>query len=135
MCCLAYCLSLGVLGCNPGNSSNPAVDAKVSRAKEEIKRAADATAEAAAAKRDQYAVEIRKQLAALDVKIAELKEQVGKAAGQTKKDLEKKLEEARSKHADAAKQLDDLKDATADRWEKLKAGVGKAVDDLKKVVE
>jgi len=131
---LSTCLALILLGCNSG-SSNSAADAKVARAQEEIKRAAEATAEAAAAKRDQYAEEMRKQLKILDAKTAELRDQAARSAGETKKDLEKKLEEAKSKHTEAAKQLEDLQSATDDRWEKLKSGVGKAVDDLKKVVE
>jgi len=35
----------------------------------------------------------------------------------------------------AAKKLDELKQAGADRWEKVKKGVGSALDDLKKVFE
>jgi hypothetical protein len=133
--CLATCVAFCSLGCKPGESSNPAADAKVARAKEEIKRAASATAEAAAAKRDQYAEEMKAQLASLDTKIAELKEKSSKAAGQAKKDFEQKLAGAKVRHADAAKKLDDLKTASAERWEKLKEGLGKAFDDLKKVVE
>lgn len=130
--CLAISVALLSLGCKP---NQPATDAKVSRAKEEIKHAAAATADAAAAMRDQYAEEMRKQLEVLDARSAVLKEKASKAAGQAKVDLEKKLEETKAKHADAAKKLEELKGASADRWEKLKDGFGKAFDDLKKVVE
>ena len=46
------------IGCNSG--SNPAADAKVSEAKEKIKEAAKATAEAFEAKRVDYAKEMKK---------------------------------------------------------------------------
>ena len=35
----------------------------------------------------------------------------------------------------AAKKLDELKEASHDRWEKVKDGVENAFEDLKKVVE
>ena len=35
----------------------------------------------------------------------------------------------------AARKLDELREAGADRWERVKDGVGTALDDLKKVFE
>jgi hypothetical protein len=86
---------------------------------------------AAKAKRDEYASEMQKQLDELDAKYAELKASAAKAEGQAKKELEKKLEEAKVKRDVAAKKLDELKEAAPDRWEKIKDGVGNAIDDLK----
>ncbi len=120
------------LGCKP---DNPDVNAKVAHAKEKLKEAGKATGEAAAALRDEYAKDMHKQLAALEVKTAELKEKAAKATGETKKNLEKKLEDAKAKHGDVAKKLDELKNASAEEWEKLKSGVGTAFDDLKKMIE
>ena len=88
---------------------------------------------AAKAKRDEYAREMHKQLDELDAKYAELKASAAKAEGQAKKDLEKKIEEAKVKRDVAAKKLDELKEAAPDRWEKIKDGVGTAFDDLKKI--
>jgi hypothetical protein len=88
---------------------------------------------AAKAKRDEYAREMHKQLDELDVKYEELKASAAKAEGQAKKDLEKKVEEAKVKRDAAAKKLDELKEAAPDRWEKIKDGVGNAFDDLKKI--
>ena len=87
---------------------------------------------AAKAKRDEYALEMRKELDKLDVKYEELKASAAKAEG-AKKDLEQKVEEAKVKRDVAAKKLDELKEAPPDRWEKVKDGVGNAFDDLKKV--
>jgi hypothetical protein len=90
---------------------------------------------AAKAKRDEYAREMHKQLDQLDAKYEELKASAAKAEGQAKKDLEKKVEEAKVKRDVAAKKLDELKEAAPDRWEKVKEGVGSALDDLKKVFQ
>ena len=76
-----------------------------------------------------------KRLDELNVKFEELKDRAAKAEGQAKKELEKKLEEAKMKRDAAAKKLSELKEAGADRWEKVKEGVGSALDDLKKVIE
>jgi len=88
---------------------------------------------AARAKRDEYAREMHKQLDDLDAKYEGRKASAAKAEGQARKDLEKKVEEAKVKRDAAAKQLEELKEAAPDRWEKVKDGVGNAFDDLKKV--
>jgi hypothetical protein len=92
----------------------------------------EVTAKAAKAKRDEYALEMQKQLDGLDAKFEELKASAAKAEGQSKKDLEKKLDEAKVKRDAAARKLDELKATDPDRWEKVKDGVGNAFDDLKK---
>jgi hypothetical protein len=93
----------------------------------------DLAALAAKAKRDEYAGEKQKELDELDAKYEGLKTDAAKAEGQAKKDLEKKLEEAKVKRDAAAKKLNELKEADPGRWEKVKDGVGNAFDDLKKV--
>jgi len=68
-------------------------------------------------------------------KYEDLKGRAAKADDQAKKDLEKRLEQARVKRDAAAKKLDELKEASVDRWEKVKEGVGNALNDLKKAFE
>jgi hypothetical protein len=101
----------------------------------ELKLTVTKDAEVAKAKRDEYARQMQKQLDQLDTKYEELKAKAAKAEGQAKKDLEKRLAEAKVKRDAAAKNLDELKEAGADRWEKVKEGVGGALDELKKVFE
>jgi TolA-binding protein len=124
-----------LLGCGTNSSPTSDANARISNAKEKIKDAEKATAEATKAKRDEYAREVAKRLDEFDVKCKDLESRAAKAEGQAKKDLEKKLEQAKVKRAAAARKLDDLKDSGADRWEKVKEGVGRALDDLKKVFE
>ena len=59
---LALSTALLQPGCGTKPSSTPDHDSKVSNAKEKIKDAVDATAEAAKAKRDEYALEMSKRL-------------------------------------------------------------------------
>jgi hypothetical protein len=88
---------------------------------------------AAKAKRDEYARDLQKELDKIDAKYEELKASAAKAEGQAKKDLDKKVEEAKVKRDAAAKKLDELKEAPPDRWEKIKEGAENAFDDLKKI--
>ncbi len=135
MLSLALSAALLLLGCETNPSSTPGPNAKMANAKEKISDAEKATAEAARAKRDEYVREMSKGLDEFDVKCQQLEVRITKAEGQAKKDLERKLEEAKVKRDAAAKKLGELKEAGADRWEKVKAGVGSALDDLKKAFE
>jgi len=88
---------------------------------------------AAKAKRDEYVREMHKQMDELDAKYEGLKASAAKAEGEARKDLEKKVEEAKVKRDAAARKLDELKEAAPDRWEKIKDSVGNAFEDLKKM--
>lgn len=125
---LTFLVALLALGCGMNSSTTTAPDSKISEAEK-------ATAEAAKAKRDEYARAAQKRLDELTAKYEELKTRAAKAEGQAKKDLEKKAEEAKVKRDAAAKKLDELKAASHDSWEKVKDGVENAFEDLKKVVE
>jgi DNA anti-recombination protein RmuC len=129
---LALSVTLLILGCTP---SSPDSRTKVDDAKKKIIDAEKATIEAAKAKQDDYVRDMNKQLSKLDVKYDELKGRAAKADEQGKKDLQKKLDQAKVKRDEAAKKLDQLKEASHDRWEKVKDGVGNAFDDLKKVFD
>ena len=129
---LAFSITLLIFGCTP---SSPDSKAKMDDAKKKISEADKATVEAAKAKRDDYVRDMNKRLSELDVKYDELKARTAKADEQGKKDLQKKLDEAKVKRDTAAKRLDELKEASHDRWEKIKDGVGNAFDDLKKAFD
>jgi hypothetical protein len=93
------------------------------------------TPDAATAKRDEYAREMNKRLDEFDAKCKELEDHIAKAEGQAKKDLQQKLVAAKIKRGVAAEKLHELKEASADRWEKVKEGAGNAFNDLKKEFE
>ena len=132
---LVLSIALPGLGCGMNSSSTTPSDPKINDAREKISDAEKATAEAAEAKRDEYAREIHKRLDELDVKYEELKDRAAQAEGPAKQDLEQKLEEANVKRDAAAKKLTELDEASHDRWEKVKDSVENAFEDLKKGVE
>jgi DNA repair exonuclease SbcCD ATPase subunit len=125
---LAFSVSLLPLGCNTNHSPTP-------DANEKIKDAEKATAEAARAKRDEFIRDMQKKLDEFDAKYKALEQRATEAKGDAKKDLDEKVKVAKTKRDAAAKKLDELKSATHDRWEKIKEGVGSALDDLKTVFE
>jgi hypothetical protein len=132
---LAFAAALLVVGCEKSTSSTKPSDQKVTSAKEKIGEAADATAAAAKAKRDDYARDMQKKLDEFDAKYQALEKRAAEAKGEAKKDLDEKVKVAKAKRDVGAKKLSELKEASADRWEKVKDGVGSALDDLKKTIE
>jgi hypothetical protein len=89
----------------------------------------------ATAKWEEYSRTMQTKLDRFSEKCVELKDRAAKAEGQTKVNLDAKLEEAKSKRDAAAVKLDELKLAGADRWEKVKDGVESAFDDLTRIFE
>ena len=141
---LILAMSLVSFGCDkgkpspsgsPASTSTGTAERKAAEAKEKITGAVDATVTAAQAKRDEYARDMQKRLDQMDAKYEELKDRAAKAEGDARKDLDKKLAEAKVKRDAAAAKLEEVKTASADRWEKIKGGVGDAFDDLKKAFE
>jgi hypothetical protein len=120
---------------HPTKGADALAELKISVAKQEPNSAANTTAAAVKAKWDESISAMQKQLDQFSAKYTELKERAAKANGQAKTDLDLKLAEAKTKLDAAAIKLDELKSASADRWEKVKEGVGNAFDDLKKIFE
>lgn len=120
---------------HPTKGPDASNDLKITIAKQPSSEAADAAAEAAKAKREEYALETQKLLDELDAKYEELVARAAETEGEAKKDLETKLAQAKEKRDVAARKLDELKEASADRWEKVKEGVENAIDDLKTMFE
>lgn len=110
-------------------------DPKVTDAQDKVRDAEKAVAEAARAKRDEYAREMHKKFDELDARYRTLETRAAAAEGDARRDLDAKVKAAKARRDVAAKRLDELKDAGADRWEKVKEGVGSAIDDLSKAFE
>ncbi|MBA4190429.1 MAG: hypothetical protein C0467_20775 [Planctomycetaceae bacterium] len=132
---LALSVALLPLGCSTPTSSVPTSRSKTSDAKEKIGEAVDATADAAKAKKDEFVSNFQKGLDVLDAKLKALELRASEASGDAKKELDEKVKVAKAKRDVAAKKLSELKDASHDRWEKVKEGAGNAIDDLKKAFE
>jgi hypothetical protein len=120
---------------HPTKGADAVSELKISIAKLEPKDVADSTADAAKVKLDEYTIAMQKTFDQFSVKYADLKERASKAEGQAKVDLDAKLAIAKIKLDVAAAMLLELQSASADRWEKVKEGVGNAFDELKTIFE
>ncbi|MCE9567946.1 MAG: hypothetical protein K8U57_38590 [Planctomycetes bacterium] len=132
---LVLAIALLPLRCGTNTSSSPPSKSTTSDAKEKIRDAVDATGEAAKAKKDEFVRDFQKGLDVLDMKLQALEQRAAEAKGDTKTELDEKVKVAKAKRDVAAKKLSELKEASHDRWEKVKDGVGNAFDDLKKAFE
>jgi len=132
---LTFSSALLLIGCESKPTSTSDANSKISIAKEKVGEAADASVAAAKAKRDEYARGMQTKLDELDTKHKALEKRASEAKGDAKKDLDEKVKASKAKRDAAAKKLDELKEASHDRWEKIKDGVENAFEDLKKATE
>lgn len=75
------------------------------------------------------------KLKAIDASMAEFKTRVEKATGKEKEALETKWKATEAKRAEAAKKLEELKKAAADKWKDLHRDASTALDDVKKSMD
>jgi hypothetical protein len=120
---------------HPSKGADASSDLKLTVVAQEPAAAANATADAAKAKWDEYSLAMQKEWDQFAVKFGELKERAAKAEGQAEIDLDAKVAEAKTKLDAAAVKMEEIKSASADRWEKVKEGVSNAFEDLKKIFE
>jgi chromosome segregation ATPase len=77
-----------------------------------------------------YKKEVKEKLKGLDQKIAELKKKATEVKGEAKADYDKEMAELGTKQKAAKKEWRKLAHATATDWEKVKAGMDRAVQDV-----
>ena len=120
---------------HPATGGAAEAEMSITVAKQDSPDDASTASEAVHEEWEEYTMALQKDLDQFTAKFAELKERAATAEGQAKTDLDIKLEEAKTKLDTASIKLDELKSASADRWEKVKEGVGNAFDDLKTIFE
>ncbi len=118
---------------HPTKGADAVSELKISVVKQEPTKEANVAADAAKVKWDEYKIAMQKEWDQFNTKYTELKDNAAKAEGQAKTDLELKLAEAKTKLDVAANKLNELKSASADRWETVKVGVESAFNDLKQI--
>ena len=101
----------------------------------DVRKEAGETVDAATAKarqeRDEFVVKAKKELAELNKKMSELKNKAKKLSGEGKAKLDRQIQDLEPELKAAEQKLADLKSATGEKWEELKAGVSGAIDRLK----
>jgi len=83
------------------------------------------------AKQD-YEAKLDSRLSYLDNKMNELKDKAARVTADTKTEMDKAVTELTTQREDLKKKVDELKAASVDSWETLKAGVDSAVDTFEK---
>jgi hypothetical protein len=86
-------------------------------------------------KRDDAAKDAKAKFEGVDKQLTGLKEKAAAATGDEKVKLDAKVKEAGPKREAAAKKVDELKAATADKWEAVKKETDTAIEEFKKAVE
>ncbi len=81
--------------------------------------------------KDSFVSEANTNLYYLDQKASPFSDKVSSATGDSKADLQQKLQEVNARRADAGRKLDDVKNASLDNWNDAKAAFIKAYYDLK----
>ena len=80
--------------------------------------------------RESYKKEMSGKLKDLDRKIDELQAKIGQMKGEAKAEYTKEMTELREKEKAAKREWRKVKRATADKWEKAKADMDTAVQDI-----
>jgi hypothetical protein len=112
----------------PVDDSTPATTAD--KMNKEVKEAADAVAEYTDEKKEELVKKFDEKLTDLDAEIAKLEVKAEDAKEESKEKLDAALVDLREKRKAAAEKLEKLKASSADAWEETKTGFQKAWNDL-----
>lgn len=103
--------------------------------RKEAGEAIGAAAAKAGQERDEFVGKAQKEMAELNEKMAELRKKANKLGGEAKARLERQIQNLEPELKAAEQKLADLKSATGEKWEELKAGVSGAIDRLKQSMQ
>jgi len=81
-----------------------------------------------------YLRKMAERLEQLDAKVAELKAKTTKGGGEAKGEIDKKAADLTVKQQEARKKLQELKEASAEKWDSLKSRAEKAQHNLEEAV-
>lgn len=93
--------------------------------------AVDAVAAKAKQERDEFVTKAQKEMTELKKNLAELKQKAEKLSGKAKARMDKQIREMEPELKAAEQKLADLKSATSEKWEELKAGISSTIGRLK----
>ncbi len=122
-------------GCGPSDKSatedREATAKKLDKAKTETKAAAQDMKNYTYAQKTEFVGTMQAQLAALNRDLAALSAKVEKASDAAKAEAKPKLQSLRDEADKLNQQLDKANGATESTWDDVKAGTGRAYDELK----
>jgi len=129
------------VGCKPANESSPTdkpmaegmetTSQQLDKATEETKEAASAINDYAYAQRMEFAEKMKAKLADINKELDLLGAKLENSSEDVKTEGKAKLQALRDKVAGLDKQLDGIKDASENTWDKVKDGFNKSYDEVK----
>lgn len=99
--------------------------------REKAAQAAGAATHYAKQEKEEYIGKVQKEMDELKAEIGKLKTEARKASAKAKAKLDDDIKVSEDKWKTAERKFVELKSASADAWEGMKAGVDKAMEDLK----
>jgi hypothetical protein len=85
--------------------------------------------------KEAYQEKLEAQIKEWSAKLTELKAKADKAGAEAKVQMNQQIDQLRARTETAQQKLNEIKAASADTWENLKAGSEKAVEEMKKTWE
>jgi hypothetical protein len=116
---------------HPTKGAEAVTEMKVNVAKMDTVDTANAAADAAKVKWNEYVTAMQAQMDQFSVKFTELQKSASEATGQAKMDADNMIAGAKIKLDAASAKMNELKAAGAGNWEKVKDGVTQAFEELK----
>ena len=126
-----------LVGCGPSEPPQPTTDSAPSTTelKQEVKEAATATKEYLAGSKDEFVATMNQKLAECDARIAELAAKSEGYKDDAKIQADQALASLREQRGKLNEKLEAFKQASADTWQDMKAGLATAMDELEKAYE
>lgn len=116
---------------HPTKGADAITEMEISVEKVDTVDTANAAADAAKVKWNEYVTAMQAQMDQLSAKYQELEKNAAEATGEAKVEADKMIAEAKSKLDAASAKMNELKAAGADRWEDVKDGLTQALEELK----
>lgn len=85
--------------------------------------------------RNEFVAKTQQELDELNVKLVELKDKAKVLTGEAKAKIDQQVQNLEQEQKTAAQKLDELKAATGEKWNELKAGVSATIERTKKLME
>ena len=126
-------LSLALSACEKKEEAAPPATSE--GVKQEATAATGAAEEQAKQMRNEFVAKAQQEMDELNAKLAELKTKAQTLTGEAKVRIDQQLKSLEQEQKTAAQKLGDLRAATGEKWNELKAGVSESVDRFKKSVK
>ena len=124
-------------GCGPSEPPQPATQSPPSTAevKKEVKEATTATKEYLAGSKEEFVATMKQKLAEFDARISELATKSEGYKDDAKVQADKALASLKEQRGKLNEQFESFKQASADTWRDMKAGLASAMDELERAYE